>query len=208
MDSTIQKMAKKVNKHTELRRQYRVSSLLQAGYSKHQIRSMVKASKKELEIYIKEANEIGDYSAFRKRQFGVEFGNKTQPYYPADEFDELEAWEIPKYSFEELSDEEKNFYNNYTEKREDFKNLEIMNKIAEENGLPAPLLEQKQVITQEERDQLIHFNTKAYWHCFYDPKTDKLYNEYCRLIMENGFSYLLGLNLIDENRNQITYFEK
>ena len=61
-------------------------------------------------------------------------------------------------------------------------------------------------ITQEQRDKLMHFNTPRYWHCFYDPNSGKLYDEYCYLIMEDATPYLIECGLIDKNRNKIGYF--
>lgn len=61
--------------------------------------------------------------------------------------------------------------------------------------------QKKADITQEERDQLMRFNTDAYWWCYYDKATDKLYNQFCCLILENGYDYLLGLGHIDKDKN-------
>lgn len=75
-------------------------------------------------------------------------------------------------------------------------------------NIPNPLLNKVQSISFEERDKLIHFNTKRYWHCFYNKDTNKLYNEYCRLLMDNAYDYLLKIGLIDENKNTLEYFEE
>lgn len=74
--------------------------------------------------------------------------------------------------------------------------------------LPEPLFENKAEITQDERDKMLHFNTKKYWHCYYDIKTRRLYNEYFRRLLDDGFNYLFELGMIDEKSNQIKYFEK
>jgi len=70
-----------------------------------------------------------------------------------------------------------------------------------------PDFKSPQQITYEERDKLMHFNTSAYWHCFYDTTTNRLYNEYCRLIKEDGKSYLVGIGLLSEDNKQIESFE-
>lgn len=69
-------------------------------------------------------------------------------------------------------------------------------------------IEGEQSITYEERNKLLHFNTDKYWHCYYNPKTKVLYNQYCQIIMNDAYSYLLGIGMIDEKGNQIKYFEE
>lgn len=73
--------------------------------------------------------------------------------------------------------------------------------------VPDGHLDKEQSISYKERDNLMHFNTEKYWDCFFDVKTKRLYNEYCRLLMEDGYDYLLNLGLIDKDMNQIKYFE-
>lgn len=73
--------------------------------------------------------------------------------------------------------------------------------------IPNPKFDNPSEITFEERDKLMHFNTKRWWHCYYDKNTDKLYNEYCRLVKENAYDYLLSIGCIDKDRNLIKYFE-
>jgi len=63
-------------------------------------------------------------------------------------------------------------------------------------------------ITQEERDKLIHFNTVAYWHCYYDKTTNKLYDQFCGLITTNAKRYLLNIGAIDEDNNVLFHFEE
>ena len=75
------------------------------------------------------------------------------------------------------------------------------------NGLPNPHLEKKAEITQDERDKLMHFNTKRYWHCYYNKDTKALYNEYGRKIKDNAYQYLLGAGMINENSEVLRYFE-
>ena len=75
------------------------------------------------------------------------------------------------------------------------------------NILPAPHFEKEKEITQEERDELMAFNTQRYWWCWYNPDTKVLYNEYCRRILDDAFEYLLGIQMIDENSNRLRGFE-
>lgn len=73
--------------------------------------------------------------------------------------------------------------------------------------IPDAHLDKQQAISYEERDTLLHFNTDKFWHCFFDVKTKKLYNEFCRLLMDDAYDYLLNIGLIDKDMNFIKYFE-
>jgi len=75
------------------------------------------------------------------------------------------------------------------------------------NGLPNPHFEMKAEITQKERDNLIHFNTKKFWHCWFDPKTNSLYNEYCIKVLENASDYLISIGMINDKLELIRDFE-
>jgi len=63
-------------------------------------------------------------------------------------------------------------------------------------------------ISYTKRDTLMHFNTKSYWHCFYDRETKILYNEYCQKILDNGYDYLVRIGMMDTNGNIIKYFQE
>jgi len=73
--------------------------------------------------------------------------------------------------------------------------------------LPDAKMDTPSRISYKKRDTLLHFNTQAYWHCYYDPETKILYNEYCKIIMNNGFYYLLEAEMIDKQSNELRYFE-
>lgn len=64
-----------------------------------------------------------------------------------------------------------------------------------------------QEITFEQLDRLMYFNTRRFWHCYYDVETDKLYNQYCVLVMDNAYNYLLGIGAIDKDKNRLFVFE-
>ena len=72
-----------------------------------------------------------------------------------------------------------------------------------EEFLKNGLKEGEQEISFDERDSLMYFNTRRFWHCYYDVVTDRLYNQYCVKVMESAYEYLLGIGAIDENKNQI-----
>lgn len=82
-----------------------------------------------------------------------------------------------------------------------------MNNVDKYNGLPNPLLESEDAITYEKLHDLMAFNTVRYWHCWFDPKTNRLYNQYCKLLLEDAFGYLLGIGLINDKKEQMDYFE-
>lgn len=62
-------------------------------------------------------------------------------------------------------------------------------------------------ITQEERDELIHFNTYAYGHCFFDKETRKLYDEYGYLIKEDATDYLVKRGLINSDLRFLKHYD-
>ena len=64
------------------------------------------------------------------------------------------------------------------------------------------------VITYKERDSFMCFNTNAYWWCYYDPKTNNLYDQFCRLLREDGNEYLVRIGLMDSKGKMINYFEE
>jgi hypothetical protein len=70
-----------------------------------------------------------------------------------------------------------------------------------------PPFEKTPDITQEKRDTLIHFNTLAYNHCFFDKETKKLYSEYGYLILEDATEYLTKRGLINSNLEQIKHYD-
>ena len=62
-------------------------------------------------------------------------------------------------------------------------------------------------ITFEQRSELLYFNTVAYWHCYYDEKTNKLYDQYCGLITNNAKEYLARIGLLSEDGQVLETFE-
>jgi hypothetical protein len=70
-------------------------------------------------------------------------------------------------------------------------------------------LKGKKAISYEERDKLLHFNTKDYWHTFFCPKTNTLYNEFCiKLPVKNPRKYLQERNLLSKEGDRvINWFE-
>lgn len=75
-------------------------------------------------------------------------------------------------------------------------------------GIPPSNLNNKREISYEQIEKLMYFNTKRFWHCFYDPETEMLYNEYCRKIMDDATEYLIGIGLLSKDKKQIKYFEE
>ena len=73
--------------------------------------------------------------------------------------------------------------------------------------VPIPNWKAKEKITQSERDKLMYFNTVRFWHCWFDVKTKKLYDQYGNLTLENADIYLLSINAIDSDMNKIQQFE-
>ena len=63
------------------------------------------------EQYIKAMPRVKLESNIRNRLRGrlICFGSKQEPYYD-ESFDEMDAWAIPKYKYEELSPSERDFY--------------------------------------------------------------------------------------------------
>ena len=62
-------------------------------------------------------------------------------------------------------------------------------------------------ITFEQRDELLHFNTIAYWHCYYDIRTNKLYDQFCGLITNRANEYLMRIGLLSNSGEVIETFE-
>lgn len=58
--------------------------------------------------------EINIATRRRGKRIGICFGSKQESYYDKD-FDEMDAWAMPEYKYEELSSSERDFY----EKTED-----------------------------------------------------------------------------------------
>jgi hypothetical protein len=73
-------------------------------------------------------------------------------------------------------------------------------------SLPDPLFHQPEM--HVDRDKMLHFNTRRFGHCFFDPLTKKLYNEYDRLLMNDAVEYLLSTKLMNEKLEQLDYFEE
>lgn len=61
----------------------------------------------------------------------------------------------------------------------------------------------KEIISQDERDKLMWFNTEEYWHCCYDVKTNILYDQFGVIILKKGFDYLVDKGFIDKDKNII-----
>ena len=61
-------------------------------------------------------------------------------------------------------------------------------------------------ISFEELRKLETFNTSEYWWCFFDCKTYNLYNQYARLILEDGRDYLIKKGHLDKDLNFIKEF--
>lgn len=55
---------------------------------------------------------------------------------------------------------------------------------------------------------MILYNTKSYWYVYYDPKTKRGINQYGRVVLQDATKYLISRGLMDENYNQIKYFEE
>lgn len=66
----------------------------------------------------------------------------------------------------------------------------------------------KESITEAERDKLMWFNTKRFWHCYYNPKTKVLYSQFGCVVMDDAYDYLVGLGLMNENSEMINWCEK
>ena len=49
-------------------------------------------------------------------------------------------------------------------------------------------------------------NNPTYWWCFFDLKTEKLYDQYCHLIMENATDFLVKEGHIDKDKNILKEF--
>jgi hypothetical protein len=107
------KKYKAKNNNTEERRKRRVRELIRAGYSVAKIGEMCNFTPKMLNYYVTTGIMLGDNERSRKKLFGVSFGSKTTQYYPSQDFNEMDCWEIPDYHFSDLSEEERNFYENY-----------------------------------------------------------------------------------------------
>jgi len=61
----------------------------------------------------------------------------------------------------------------------------------------------KQDITFEKRDTLMVFNTDNYWWCYYDYKTNSLYDQFCRKINVNAKDYLMKIGVLNSNNEKI-----
>lgn len=55
---------------------------------------------------------------------------------------------------------------------------------------------------------MILYNTSKYWYVYFDPKTKKGINQYGKVVMQDATKYLISRGLMDENFNQIKYFEE
>lgn len=108
------------NSHTESRRVMRVNALIKAGWSVDKIREEMQFTLAMINYYFDKATSVKNNKIYRERfdliwkeNHGVQFGSKIEPYFDSNEFSELEAWETPKYSFDDLSESEKEFYDNF-----------------------------------------------------------------------------------------------
>ena len=59
-----------------------------------------------------------------------------------------------------------------------------------------------------DRDSTVLYNTKAYWYVFFCTKTKRGINQYGRVVLQDATKYLISRGLMDENYNQIKYFEE
>lgn len=59
-----------------------------------------------------------------------------------------------------------------------------------------------------DRDSTVLYNTKTYWYIFFCTKTKRGINQYGRVVLQDATEYLISRGLMDENYNQIKYFEE
>ena len=59
-----------------------------------------------------------------------------------------------------------------------------------------------------DRDTMILYNTAKYWYVYFCPKTKRGINQYGRVVLQDATEYLISRGLMDENFNQIKYFEE
>jgi hypothetical protein len=63
----------------------------------------------------------------------------------------------------------------------------------------------KEELKQEDRSKCLQFNIKEYWHCWYDPKTNKMYNQFGKKTMNNAYDYLLLNGFINKEKEFLKY---
>ena len=107
-----------VNTATERRRINRVRHLLVVGWTIEEIKSEMHLSYNMVSYYYELSLKQKELENFRSKHDikykdlkGLEWGSKTTQYYPNDMYFEEESWVIPKYNFDELSEDEIEFYN-------------------------------------------------------------------------------------------------
>jgi len=59
-----------------------------------------------------------------------------------------------------------------------------------------------------DKDSMVMYNTKSYWYLFFCTKTKRGINQYGRVVLQDATKYLISRGLMDENFNQIKYFEE
>ena len=69
-----------------------------------------------------------------------------------------------------------------------------------------PHFDKEDEITQEQRDNMLYFNTRKYWHVYFDVITFRLYNQYFKRVLDDGREYLISNKLMDVNFNQLKIF--
>lgn len=52
------------------------------------------------------------------------------------------------------------------------------------------------------------YNTRSHWYVYYCPITKRGINQYGRVVLQDATKYLISRGLMDENFNQIKYFEE
>ena len=59
-----------------------------------------------------------------------------------------------------------------------------------------------------DRETTILYNTKRYWYLFFCTITKRGINQYGRVVLQDATEYLISRGLMDNNFNQIKYFEE
>lgn len=59
-----------------------------------------------------------------------------------------------------------------------------------------------------DRETTVLYNTKRYWYLFYCTITKRGINQYGRVVLQDATEYLISRGLMDNNYNQIKYFEE
>ena len=64
----------------------------------------------------------------------------------------------------------------------------------------------KQDVSWDETKKMMVLNTRVYWWAYFDTKTEKLYDQFANLIMDNAKDYLIKEGHIDKDMNKIKEF--